>query len=381
MMIRKAQLKIMTLSPFLLYSFVIAIWALTFLSKILYNGLILGFDYGLYHPDGAFYTFRALLFAGYDKFEAGSLVSAWYAENSYKLNNFDGSTLYYENNPSTWSQYYPRVLYPFLSAIFVKFLGIPGMLVIPSVTYLIVLVVIAKIGIYNQKIIPALIAVIWITTSSTLSRWMFANITDGLLMLFSSLLTLILFKKKKLYVSNFQLLLIIILIFLSSATRFSAFFWIGVALLFLFQKEIKSAVVIAVAAVIGSIPIFLRPFAHHVLPDYNDQSFFEKIITYPLAAIRVGFYELAQLFILDRAFFVLLLISLIWATFNWRTIPSQLLLISFITLWLTGSINGVLGVNFRYQLALVPLILWVLVEFLSQFKLIKNQDHYDNFSK
>jgi uncharacterized membrane protein len=36
-----------------LYLVMIVIWGITLLTKLFYNGLVFGFDYGLYHPDGA----------------------------------------------------------------------------------------------------------------------------------------------------------------------------------------------------------------------------------------------------------------------------------------------------------------------------------------
>ena len=95
-----------------LFAMVIVLWTLTSLAKVMFNGLNLGLDYGLYHPDGAFYTFRALLFAGYDKFEAGRIVADWYATHPTKPSVINPTSLFFENAPTTWDQYYPRVLYP-----------------------------------------------------------------------------------------------------------------------------------------------------------------------------------------------------------------------------------------------------------------------------
>jgi hypothetical protein len=33
-----------------------------------------------------------------------------------------------------------------------------------------------------------------------------------------------------------------------------------------------------------------------------------------------------------------------------------------ISLWFTGAINGVIGVNFRYQLPIIPFAIWVVAE-------------------
>jgi len=49
-------------------------------------------------------------------------------------------------------------------------------------------------------------------------------------------------------------------------------------------------------------------------------------------------------------------------------ISSQMFLAALIAVWLTGAINGVLGVNFRYQLPVIPIMLWALVDLLPNVK-------------
>jgi hypothetical protein len=84
-------------------------------------------------------------------------------------------------------------------------------------------------------------------------------------------------------------------------------------------------------------------------------------LIYPLNLLRVTVFELGQLFVLDRVLLLLIGIGILISFRFMREIPSQLFLISTVALWITGSINGVLGVNFRYQLPLVPVLLYLLV--------------------
>jgi hypothetical protein len=330
-------------------------------AKISFNGLVLGFDYGLYHPDGAFYTFRALLFAGYDKFEAGRIVADWYATQPAKPGEIVPSSLFFENAPNTWDQYYPRVLYPFLSAAFVKLLGVPGMLVVPAITYLLVLLIISYIAFKIGRPGIGLIVVILITSSVTISRWMYINATDGLLMLFTGLFVLLIFKETRLKLSNPQLVFTFVLITLSSLTRFSALMWVFIAIVFLLHKRTKEAAVILATALVTTIPIFLRPFGNDVLPELNDKSPLEKLIFYPISLVRISIYELGQLFVLDRIFFWTLALAFAVAILTIKRLESQFFLASFSSLWITGSLNAVLGVNFRYQLAVIPFLLWLLI--------------------
>jgi hypothetical protein len=344
-----------------IFAAVVVLWVLTSLAKVMFNGLNLGLDYGLYHPDGAFYTFRALLFAGYDKFEAGKIVADWYATHPAKPSAFNPPSLFFENAPTTWDQYYPRLLYPLLSAIFVKFLGVPGMLVVPATTYLTVLLITAFVAVRIGRPSVGLFVVVLITSSTTISRWMYINATDGLLMLFTGLFVLLVFRHTSLRLTHTQLALAILLIILSSLTRFSGLLWISIGLIFLAHRRWKEASCIVLTAILSAIPIFLRPFGNDVLADLNEKSPIEKILLYPLSLARISVYEAGQLFVLDRIFFWTLVVAMMMALLRIRYLPSQFFLASFIGLWVTGSVNGVLGVNFRYQLAAVPFLLWFVV--------------------
>lgn len=325
----------------------------------MYNGLVFGFDYGLFHPDGSLYAFRSLLFAGYSELEAGREVASWYETNSFKA-KYEGPELYFENNPFLWDQYITRVMYPLISTPFVMLIGVPGMLVVPSLTLLIVMLVTTRVSIvFGVPAVGSLLALL-VSSSTSITRWMFANITDGLLLLYVSLFILMIAKKNTLDLSRFQTFFLLVLISMSAFTRFSAFLWIGVAFLFLLYRKFFSAILITIVTILSHLPIFLQPFTGHVLPGHNDKSIFEKILIYPINLLRVTIYEIGQLFVLDRILLILIMVGLILAIQTYRELSSQLFLMSGVMLWLTGSINGVLGVNYRYQLPLTPILLYLL---------------------
>jgi len=320
----------------------------------------MGLTMGCFHPDGCLYTFRALLFAGYTEADAGQTVASWYDDHSFKA-KYSGPELYFENNSFLWDQYMTRVMYPFLSTPFVMLFGVPGMLIVPSITYLVSLLVSTRIAVkFGAPLVGWVIALL-VTSSTSIARWMFANITDGLLLLFVSLFILLISGSKGLLLSKTKLGILMVLISLSAITRFSALFWFGVALLFFLHKRYSSALLVFLTAVISHIPIFVRPFTGHVLPGHNDKSFGEKLFIYPLNLVRVTIFEFGQLFVLDRVLLLLIVLGFLISLRFLREIPSQLFLVSAVTLWITGSINGVLGVNFRYQLPLVPVLLYLLV--------------------
>ena len=63
-------------------------WALVLFAKCKFSGLVFGFDYGLYLPDGGSYTFRTFQFLGYSDSFSAAAVSNWYQDNSFKFNDF-----------------------------------------------------------------------------------------------------------------------------------------------------------------------------------------------------------------------------------------------------------------------------------------------------
>ena len=360
-------------NPWFLYLTTVAIWSSALLSKLLYNGLVYGFDYGLFHPDGALYSFRALLWSGYSEFEAGEMVGDWYETNSLKA-KYQGPELYYQNNEFLWDQYSVRILYPLMSVPFVKLFGVGGMLVVPALTYLFCLIVIMRVAIRQNQRFLGTTLILFVTMSTSISRWMFANITDGLLILFTAGLVLLIMNNSDLRFSRAQFFLLLLMVVGSSLTRFSALLWISVALVFMIRKKFLYAGLTFITSLLGLLPIFLRPFSGHVLPGYSEKSLLEKMMIYPLNLVKVTVFEIGQLFVLDRILLVLILLTLIVSLTHLKRLSSQIFLALLVAVWLTGAINGVLGVNFRYQLPVVPVMIWALIDLLPEVKKLLNRN-------
>ena len=81
------------------YFIVVAIWSIAILIKLKFNGLVFGFDYGLFHPDGALYTTRTLDWSGYSETESANKVASWYNTHAFKFNSIDANGLLYTNHP------------------------------------------------------------------------------------------------------------------------------------------------------------------------------------------------------------------------------------------------------------------------------------------
>jgi hypothetical protein len=342
----------------ILYVSVLGIWLVTLLIKLKYNGLVFGFDYGLYHPDGALYTTRALDWSGYTETEAAKIVSNWYNIHAFKFNNTKPPDFYYSVHP-LYPEYSPRILYPLLSIPFIKLLGVPGMLAVPALSLLILLLVILKIGLDLNKPFIAFLAIVSVASSSTVVRWMMGNTTDALLVGIFSVATYCLVRK----ISSYRWYLVFgVLVTLTGLTRISILFWVAIAAVLLIQKNRKKAIFITAVSVLIVIPTLLSNSSNSFLAVEADRSLWQRFLLYPFYLIKITFYEFAQLFVMDRILFFMCALS-IYFSFKYISKDSSkyLLLVLFAGL-LTGAMNGTVGVNFRYQLPVISFICWSIID-------------------
>jgi hypothetical protein len=342
----------------ILYVSVLGIWLITVLIKFKYNGLVFGFDYGLYHPDGALYATRALDWSGYTETEAAKIVSNWYNIHAFKFNTTKASDFYYSVHP-LYPEYSPRILYPLLSIPFVKLFGVPGMLAVPALSLLILLLVVLKIGIDLNKPFIAFLTLVSVASSSTVVRWMMANTTDALLVGIFSVSTYCLVRKISSYI---WYLVFGVLVILTGLTRISILFWVAIAAVLLIQKNRKKAIFITVVSVLIVIPTLLSNSSNSFLAVEADRSLWQRFLLYPFYLIKITFYEFAQLFVMDRILFFMCALS-IYLSFKYINKDSNkyLLLVLFAGL-LTGAMNGTVGVNFRYQLPVIAFICWSIID-------------------
>lgn len=333
-------------------------WAIALLSKLKFNGLVYGLDFGLFHPDGQLYSFRTLTMAGNSEVVSGSIVSDWYREHAFKLNSIDPKSLYFDTHP-LWELYKSRILYPILSVPFVMLFGMQGMLVIPALSMLTLMISIQIIGFkLNNKFLAFLISAL-ISISPVVSRWMFANITDGLLTALASL-----FVVAFLYIKNTNTFLFTAgsIIILGSYTRISVVQWLAVCFVLYLINQKRNAILLGILTVVFFIPSALRNVETGILPNEEKGSIIDKPIQLLVSMARVGFYEISQLVILDRLLILLLAFATIVSVFNLNRASSKFFLLVLVALWVTGAINGTLGVNFRYQLPLLPFMAYCIIE-------------------
>jgi hypothetical protein len=348
-------------SNLVLFFGVIAIWGVSVIIKLKFNGLIFGYNYGLYHPDGALYTTRALDWAGLSEIEAATRVSNWYNLHAFKFNATSPADLFYANH-HLYAEYSTRVMYPLLSVPFVKLFGVPGMLVIPALSLLTLMLAIAKIGVIQSKRFVSLMVLFCIASSSTVMRWMLSNTTDALLVAVFSFAGFLLVKR----VSNsFWYLAFGVLILLSGITRISVVFWFAIALFLFFQRlKIRSFYILFVSTLVV-IPTLLTHQSSSFLAVEGSRPFLEKLILFPFYLVKVTFYEIMQLIVLDRIFFLICTLCVYLGLRNIHKDSSKLLFYILFAGLITGALNGNVGVNFRYQLPILFFICWSLIDNLN----------------
>ena len=340
------------------YLLILSIWLIALVTKLHTHGLVYGLDYGLFHPDGTLYTFRSLTWLGKSQAEAGLEISNWYSSYASKRTEFSPSSLYFENNPG-WAIYSLRYLYPFLSLPFVALIGVPGMLVVPALSMLILMFCIYEIAKHFRIGNFGILLVIFLSASITVNRWMFINTADPLLTALVSVALVVYIKRDHLI--HWQKMLYL-LVFLSSMTRFALFLWVAFGLVLFVKKERIVASIVALIAFLTFLPTLFVDFAPSVLANKSDLPILGKVLAFPISLFRVAFFEIAQLVVLDRLLIFFLFCVTIVALSRWRSESSFFFFAVLISLWFTGAINGVIGVNFRYQLPLIPFAIWVFAE-------------------
>lgn len=340
--------------------FTVLLWILVVASRILLNGFVYGLDYSLYHPDGAHYAFRTLSFLTNNDYRAALEVSNWYAAHGIKHNLIVPSELLPENNP-VWNLVATRIFYPILSVPFVLLLGLSGMLVIPVLSLLGLMIISNSIGRFYGRAEFGLLFNLILITSVTVGRWFVANITDGLLTLLLALFVQAEIRVSKLRNWSFC---IIIIVLLASITRFSLPIFLALGFGYTFLGKFKKAIVITLSAIFSAVPLLFFNVNSAFLPGADSQSLAGKIVEFPLQSVKVLVVEIGQLMVLDRPLLILIVFAFFCAAkvqSNTRTLTVCVTL----AVILIGFINGTLGVNFRYQLPVLPFLAWSFIEYLS----------------
>ena len=231
-----------------LFFLVLLASSLAVLARIKFNGLVYGFDYGIYQPDGIDYSFKTLQIIGVDPVKASQEISNWYGNNSFKLRGVtpEGVLQGQINYPQS------RFLFPLLSAPFVKLLGLQGMIAIPIISFFALQISVFFLGVRYKRIEIATILAIVFSISPTILRWMVNDCSDALFIAIISSIPFILNLRNR----NFQRILLTLVTLAATFTRFSLPIFLAIAIVMLIKKKYLSAVFLILLSTILNIPAF-----------------------------------------------------------------------------------------------------------------------------
>jgi len=332
------------------FSIIVAFWVLTIASRLYANGDSYGFDFSVFQPDGVLYALRTFMFLGHDQLTAARQIEEWYFIHGASRMHFDPASILPGNSPA-WGLVAPRVLYPLLSVPFVAIFGMNGLLVIPSLSLLLLVLSIYFLSRSLKASNFGLFLSVLVLLSPTVLRWMVANITDSLFVGLFALSCLVIESKNR-KINNY--LSIGLLIVLTSITRFATPIWLALALADFSKGERRRASFITLFCLIASIPTYLTQPSNSVLPREGDLSVLEKVFALPVSFIKVGFFEIAELAVLDKLLLLILAAALVVAICSIKSSTSMRFLLVLLATWAIGALNGSIGVNFRYQLPVLP---------------------------
>jgi len=344
----------------ILFLIVLLATSLAVLARVKFNGLVYGFDYGIFQPDGVDYSYKTLQILGEDPVQASQVVSNWYNNNSFKLQGITPEGVIQEqvNYPQS------RILFPLLAAPFVKLLGLQGMLVIPIISFFTLQVSIFFLGLRYNRIELATTIVIIFSLSPTILRWMVNDCSDALFVAIISLIPFILILRNQ----NIQRFLLSIVILGATLTRFSLPIFLAIGIVMLIKRNYLNALFLITLSTILNIPALTQ--SNYMLLPQSEDGFWDKISQLPISALKVAFIEIAQLAVLDRVLLLVIILSVYFALINRQKDSSIYFLAVLLGVWTLGAVNGTLGVNFRYQLPVMIFSAWVLLDNLPRSFLV-----------
>jgi hypothetical protein len=388
-----AQKKILT-SYLFMFSFAIIVIS----GRLLFFGEKYGLNYGLYHPDSICYAKMAAEYANIKLSDLQQELSLAYSDNTL-------SKIGLLNCTSVSA----RVLYPILSAPFVRLIGLEGMLVVPIFSYLLALLLLAR-SIYKSRISinSTLIVISFVLMSTTISRWFIASLVDPLLITLNwgLLYLLINYKVFTNYRKLFLLCLIIIAMSLTKRSLHLVLICALVCLLLIYRSRDSQSREYSTKKVIGVLillPITMdfivgriagrqnglrivnefqacikgqtRQLCQSVVgvdaPERTPTKFDiiqDTVITGSHIILRYIFVSIAQIFVIDLPLAVTLIFWLYFTPRMYRNLTTlnAFALFSPILIILVSSFNGTIGLNFRFELACFFPIYVALGQFLDE---------------
>jgi hypothetical protein len=120
-------------------------------------------------------------------------------------------------------------------------------------------------------------------------------------------------------------------------------------------------VLVIVSSLLGALPLFFFSPSSGITNSASEESIPVRMFLFFVQTFKVLFFEIAQLFVLDRILLIILILGMLISFADRRSSPSFLFFVVFFSCFVTGSLNGVVGVNFRYYLPVIPFVMYSLI--------------------
>jgi hypothetical protein len=297
-------------------------------------------NYNLFQPDGALYHAYTLHLQGNSWEESAQLVNIFFREQIGT--SYLGQTI----APTVQNVIFTRPLLSLMSLPFVVLFGQHGMLAIPIISFLVIGIVLLKIGEKVWKPYVAVFLFFVLSLSTSVNRWMISDLTDGLLVALIAIIYLLI------YNGNLKTLFVVI-VMLALITRPSGPLLVALLLPFALTFRKISLYIAVFLSVFGTVALaFISPEAAGTQTS-GEYTVYQRIQDFTIHVAKVVVVEFGQLFVMDRVLFVFIVTSILIAVLTLRSVYSQSYLALVIVCFAMGGWNGALGVNFRYQLPLI----------------------------
>lgn len=372
---------------------ILSFLALSILSRIFYNGQILGLDYSLYYPDGVCYTAHAYEFSGLSPQEAWDETRQNYQEAELPI-----SGTIQDYRPQSCQSVQARVIYPLLSAPFASLFGLKGMLMVPIaavlLSFLLIFFALRRLKLGDTSIVIGLFA---LAASSSFMRWNISNLPESLLLLWSTLsvflLVLLLESTPSRRNTLLALFTVTALIVVSALTKRSAHFWtilfVSLALIYLLSPVLRARIRWQILTGVSSLLLILTWIADRLTGSFlggqnslwiattttsclkGEQVFVNpENVTTPLtcnqltqkATINIFNFvitEIGQLAVLDKPLFLICGVLIIGVLITWRAVGdlARICLLVSVSTFGATMLNATLGLNFRLMTPAIPYLI------------------------
>lgn len=324
-------------------------------------------------PDGIHYSVKALEYLGFSDSEIISSIKLQYQYTSTKVTE-------YFLNPDSWEAALvdARVLYPLISAGFVKFIGLTGMLIVPTICYVLLALLPVQFNKWyfeSKRLILIYSLAILVSTSFYLKFNILANTTDGLSTLLIVTLAVVLYRNYHVRECTVDVAIIPLLCVLTCMTRQNEIYVIGFILVYTIKKYKQTKLYSASVFFSSLILVFSwLIFSYKVFGNYKiitsssgeswlQLGIFGSLLKFFQAWPTTMVLEFVQLWVRDPGIFIILIIAIYVAFASFiKSLLQQFLAVCIISGISLTSINSSYGSGFRYALPAILISVFVIIE-------------------